>query len=54
MMKNLCVRQKCFFDVKTTSPFPHRFFVWNKYQKEKAEKVKQVLSCIMGYKYMQW
>lgn len=42
-----------FFDVKTTSPFPHRFFVWNKYQKEKAEKVKRVLSCIMGYKYMQ-
>lgn len=44
---------EAFFDVKTTSPFPHRFFVWNKYQKEKAEKVKQVLSCIMGYKYMQ-
>lgn len=44
---------EAFFDVKTTSPFPHRFFMWNKYQKEKAEKVKLVLSCIMGYKHMQ-
>lgn len=43
------VSEEVFFDVKTTSPFPHRFSIWNKYDKEKTEKVNLVLNCISGF-----
>lgn len=46
------VSEEAFFDVKTTSPFPHRFSIWNKYDKEKTEKVNLVLGCISGWGYV--
>lgn len=44
---------QAYFDVKTTSPFPHRFFMWSKLEKEKARKLSLFLSCISGFKYME-
>lgn len=41
-----------YFDVKTASPYPHRFFIRtiNKKERNKAANICLFLKCLMGYK----